>query len=306
MLNLDIDLLRAFVAVADTGGFTSASRLLHRTQSAVSMQVKRIEDMLNKRVFDRSGRSVKLTTDGEILISHARRMLKINEQAIEDLVTPEIEGVVRLGIPDGYGTYYLPRIFSSFSRAYPQVQLQVRCGLTGQMIDSLEAGDLDLALLVKSPSTPGGVELWAESIDWVSATESPLFEADPVPLVMFDQTCTIRANALQTLDEIGKRWHIVFFSHSLAAIQAAVLAGLGVAILGSSTVLPGMRTLGRSQGFPVLSPSIIELYRSPAQSSPNIDLLAQHITNKLRGWMNVPTPTMSRVGSLSSQLSRVI
>jgi DNA-binding transcriptional LysR family regulator len=304
MLNLDVDLLRAFVAVADTGGFTSAARQLHRTQSAVSMQVKRIEEMVGKRVFDRSGRSVRLTANGEILLSHARRMLKINEEAIADLVSPEIEGVVRLGIPDGYGTYYLPRILTSFSRAYPRVQLEIRSEMTGQLADSLNAGDLDLGLLVRDPSHPGGEMLWAEPINWVGSKESPIHEENPLPLSLFGQGCRLRADALNSLDDVDRRWRIVYCSPSLAAVQAAVLAGLGITVLGASTVLPGMRTLGHAEGFPTLSPSVIELHRSQTQSSPAVERLAQHITDKLRGWKDAPTSNQSQTFGITSDLSR--
>lgn len=245
MLNLDVDLLRAFVAVADTGGFTSASRQLHRTQSAVSMQVKRIEELVGKRVFDRSGRAVKLTADGEILIGHARRMLKINEEAIADLMTPEFEGVIRLGIPDGYGTYYLPRILSSFSKTYPRIQLEVRSEYTAQLIEALNEGDLDLALTARDPAIPGGEMLWEEPIVWVGTKETPIHEEGPLPLLLFSQGCVIRARALQALDDCDLRWRMVYCSPSLAAVQAAVQAGLGIAVLGSSTVLPGMRILGK-------------------------------------------------------------
>ncbi len=306
MVNLDIDLLRAFVAVADTGGFTSASRLLHRTQSAVSMQVKRVENMVGKKVFDRRGKVVKLTSDGEILIGHARRMLKINEEAIADLVSPEIEGVVQLGIPDGYGTYYLPQVLSSFSQAYPRVKLEVRSEASGQLLDALNQGELDLALVARDSAIAGGKILWQEPIVWVGANEFTVHEKIPLPLAMWELGCVIRTCALQSLDDCGLRWNIVYCSSSLATIQAAVLAGLGIAVLGGSTVLPGMHILGTADGLPALPPSIIELHRSPASSSCAVDRLALHITDKLRAWAEPSVVNWVLSGSKHSRLTQVV
>lgn len=304
MLNLNVDLLRAFVAVADTGGFTSASRQLHRTQSAVSMQVKRIEVMLGKRVFDRSGRSVKITADGEVLLGHARRMLKINEELAADLITTEIEGVVRLGIPDSYGTYYLPRVLSNFSQAYPRIQLEVRSELTGQLLEALDRGNMDLALVVTDQATPRGDALWSEPLVWVGMKEFSIHEQSQIPLALFPPTCTDRARSLQALDEFGLRWRMVFCSPSLAAIQAAVLAGLGIAVLTGSSVLPEMRILGPEEGFPPLLPSAVELRRSPGTSSLAIDHLAKHIIEKLKGWTEVPTPILSSSDGITPKLSQ--
>jgi DNA-binding transcriptional LysR family regulator len=303
MLNLDIDLLRAFVAVADTGGFTSASRQLHRTQSAVSLQVKRIEAMLGKRVFDRSSRSVKITADGEVLLGHARRMLKINEEVAADLITPEIEGVVRLGIPDSYGTYYLPRILSNFSQVYPRVQLEVKSELTGQMIKSLDRGDMDLALVVTEPAFPHGDTLWSEPLVWVGTKEFPIYDQNPLPMALFPQSCTDRSRSLQALDDFGLRWRMVFCSSSLAAIQAAALAGLGIAVLPSSSVLPGMHILGPTEGLPKLPSSAVELRRSLSAPSIAIDQLAKHIMEKLGGWTKVPAPILASSDDIPPKFS---
>ena len=282
MLNLEVDLLRAFVAVADTGGFTNAARHLHRTQSAVSMQVRRLEETVGSRVFDRNGRAVKLTGKGEILLSHARRMLRINEEAVSELVTPTVEGRVRLGIPDGYGTYFLPRLLSSFSQAHPRVQLEVVCEMTAEMLAALAADDLDLALVVRDPAYPAGEVLWSESIVWAGSEEQLVHEEDPLPLALFPQGCVLRARALRALDTSGRRWRIAYCSPSLAAVQAAVLAGLGVAVLGASTLLPRMRALGPDEQFPPLPSSEIELHTAPGEPSEVATRLSEHIVQQLR------------------------
>ena len=282
MLNLDMDLLRAFVAVADTGGFTSAARKLHRTQSAVSMQVKRIEALLGKRVLDRSGRSVKLTNHGEILLSHARRILTSNEQAIAELVHPDIEGPVRLAIPDTYGTYYLPKVFAQFLEKYPDVQLSIESELTDDIHRDLSDGKLDLALGVRDDDHANGEYLWTERPVWAGNENSSTHEKDPLPLAMFSPTCPFRVAVLKALDECGRRWRVVFSGPSLAAVQAGVLSGFAVGAIHESTLLPGMRVLGEAEGLPELQSTVVELHRRSGELSPAADRLADHLVEYLR------------------------
>jgi len=284
MASFDIDLLKTFVMVTDTGGFSSAARHLHRTQSAVSMQVKRIESMIGHQVFNRNGRSITLTVEGEKLLPHARQMLKINDEAIAELVTPEIEGSVRLGITDGYGTYFLPHVLSSFRQAHPRVQLEVTCDLSGKMLKELENGDLDLAILARERGESGGEMLWSEPIVWVCASEAPVHKQIPIPLALFPHGCVLRASALNALEQQNRKWHQIYSSSSLAAVQAAVLAGLAVAVIGGSTVLPGMRILNQEDGFPPLPPSILELHVASMESSRATQMLAEHISHNLKGW----------------------
>ena len=220
-------------------------------------------------------------------------------------MTPEFEGVIRLGIPDGYGTYYLPRILSSFSKTYPRIQLEVRSEYTAQLIEALNEGDLDLALTARDPAIPGGEMLWEEPIVWVGTKETPIHEEGPLPLLLFSQGCVIRARALQALDDCDLRWRMVYCSPSLAAVQAAVQAGLGIAVLGSSTVLPGMRILGKPEGLPALPPSIIELHCSEIHSSLAIDKLARHIRVKLKGWLVSPNSMLSHSDYKDSELLQV-
>ena len=288
MASFDIDLLKTFVTVKDTGGFSSAARHLHRTQSAVSMQVKRIESMIGHQVFNRNGRSITLTTEGEKLLPHARQMLKINDEAIAELITPEIEGSVRLGIADGYGTYFLPHVLSSFRQAHPRVQLELTCDLSGKMLKDLENGDLDLAILARDQGESGGEMLWCEPIVWVCASEVPVHKQDPIPLALFPHGCVLRASALSALEQQNQKWEQIYSSSSLAAVQAAVLAGLAVAVIGGSTVLPGMRTLNQEDGFPPLPSSIIDLNIPGVEPARITKRLAEHIRHNLKGWSDSP------------------
>ena len=280
--DFEIDVLRAFVAVADTGGFTSAARHLNRTQSAVSMRVRRLEDFLGKRVFDRNGRGVRLTSDGEVLLRHARSMLKLNEEAVSDLIRPEVGGVVRIALPDGYGTYFLPRVLSSFAHAHPRIELEIDCGLTDDIAAALSEGRLDLALVVREPDDPRGEFLWAEPIDWVVSDKHDVYMEDPLPLALFQHGCVLRARALKVLDASGRKWRIAYCSVSLAAIQAAVLSGLAVGVVGHSAVLPDMRVLGPEDGFAALPQSEIELRRAPVDLSVAAKHLADHIGQNLK------------------------
>ena len=151
--DLEIDVLRAFVTVADTGGFTSAARRLNRTQSAISMRVRRLEEFLGKQVLHRDGPGIRLTSDGEILLRHARRMLDLNEVAGSELIRSETESVVRLAYPDGYGANFLPGLLADFAKMHPRVQLEVDCGMTDDIEMAISNGKLDFGLIVEDTRT---------------------------------------------------------------------------------------------------------------------------------------------------------
>jgi DNA-binding transcriptional LysR family regulator len=279
--DLEIDVLRAFVAVADAGGFTSAARRLNRTQSAVSMRVRRLEEFLGKKVLHRNGAGTQLTSDGEVLLRHARRMLELNEIAVSELIRPEVSGVVRLAIPDGYGTYFLPALLAEFAKTHPRVQLEIDCGMSDDIGQALSNGKLDLGLIVPESEDASNEPLWSEPIVWVASDKQMEFDADVLSMVVFQHGCALRAQALKALDECGQAWRIAYCSSSLAAVQAAVIAGLGVGVVGKSTVLDGMKVLGPEKPFLPLRPSKIALRRAPADLSPAARHLADHIVKTL-------------------------
>ena len=247
MQNLELDLLRSFAAVADTGSFTAAAELVARTQSAVSMQIKRLEETLGRRVFERSSRALALTSEGEVLLGYARRMLDLNDESLRTIARPRITGRARLGVTEYFVPNELPRILSRFAAAHPGVQLDVRMGLSRDLRLELEAGRLDAAIVRIQPAEKGATSLWREAQVWVAAEAWELGRGEAVPLVALPTGCVLREFAMETFKRQKREWHLAYTGSSMASVQAAVLAGLGVSIVSQSTVVPGMQVLrGRS------------------------------------------------------------
>jgi DNA-binding transcriptional LysR family regulator len=267
--NLDLDLLRAFVAVAETGSFTRAAGRLGRVQSAVSMQVKRLEEAAGQRLFDRSRRRVTLSPDGEVLLGYARRMLALNQAALSDLGQAAIEGGLRLGTADT-ASHFLPRILARFARSYPRVRLEVLCDRSWHLLDALDAGEIDLALVTQQGARGGGRILRREPLVWAAAVGQSVPESEPLPLAVFAPGCAYRAAAIDALDAAGRAWRMAYSSTSLVGVQAAVLTGLAVGLLPQSTLLKGMIVLGEAEGLPPLPDYGITLHTAPGHASPGI------------------------------------
>ena len=208
-------------------------------------------------------------------------MLELNEVAVSELIRPEVEGVVRLAIPDGYGTYFLPNLLADFAKIHPFVQLEIDCCMSGDIEDALSNGELDLGLIVQNAVDEFTEPLWSEPIVWVASDKQTEFSEKILPLALFQHGCVLRAQALKTLDECGQEWRITYCSSSLAAVQAAVIAGLGVGVIGESTVLDGMQVLGPDEPFSPLQPSEIALRRTSCGLSSAARHLADHIVQAL-------------------------
>lgn len=247
--NLDIDQLRSFAAVADCGSFTAAGELVARTQSAVSVQIKRLEETLGKTVFERSSRSLALTPAGETLLAYARRILELNDESVRRISEPPVAGSLRLGITEYFVPSELPFILSRFTEAYPDVHLEVRMGLSRELRQAVADGALDVALVRLAPSERAKA-LWKEAQLWVARNGSEPALDDVVPLVLLPAPCVLRAHALESMKRRKRRFKVVFTGSSMSSIQAAVTAGLGVSIVPRSSLLPQMRTLGREYPDP--------------------------------------------------------
>ena len=247
--NLEIDLLRSFAAVADTGSFTAAADVVARTQSAVSMQIKRLEEVLGRRVFERSSRSLELTTDGAVLLDYARRMLELNDESLRRIARPPVTGRARLGVTEYFVPSELPRILARFAAAHPGVQLDVRMGLSRDLRVELDAGRLDAAIVRMEIGQKAADPIWKEPQHWVAAEGFELEKGAPVPLVVLPPGCVLRQFAMDTLKRQKREWRLAYTGSSMTSVQAAVLAGLGVAIISESTIVPGMRIL-RGRGWP--------------------------------------------------------
>ncbi|NAZ36849.1 LysR substrate-binding domain-containing protein [Rubellimicrobium sp. CFH 75288] len=265
---VDPELLRAFVAVVDAGGFSRAAGRLLRGQSAVSLQIKRLEDRLGTRLLERGPRGVKPTPQGEAILHQARRILALHAELVAAAREPEVAGVVRLGAPEDFATARLPRLLGEFARAHPRVALEVTCELTLDLLARFEAGGLDLALLKREPaSSLGGTRVWRERLVWVAGERERAAEA-PLPLVCSPIPCVYRGRATAALDAAGRPWRVAYCCGSLAGSLAAVRAGLGVTVLPADMVPPDLLTLDEGAGLPPLPDTEIALVAAPDLTPP--------------------------------------
>ena len=281
-MEFPIVLLKTFLAIIDSGSFTRAAKVVHRTQSAVSMQVKRLEETIGKPLFNRIGRSFTLTSEGETLVPYARRMLKLHEEAVAAMIQPEMTGAVRIGTPDDYALRFLPNILSQFAKAYPRVQVAVRCETSAQLAPALEKGEIDLALLTGETYQEHGVVVRQDQTVWVTSANHLAHEEDPLPLAIFQAECLFRKWAFQALDKERRHYRVAYQSPSIAGILAAVTAGLAVTVLSASIVPPDARILSAKEGFPQLPETTIFLQHSPGNHSQVVESMAQFIQEGLQ------------------------
>ena len=277
--NLDTLLLKSFAAIAETGSFSRAAEIVGRSQSAVSLQIKKLEEGLNCQLFDRSNRDIALTDKGEVFLGYARRMIELRWEAFSRLNEPEVRGEITFGVPEDFATHYLPDILASFAKHHRHVQLHVTCDLTLNLMKAFQKRDLDIILVKRDPeSVKGGTKVWREPLVWVAAEYYQMKE--PIPLVLSPQPCIYRARALGALDRMRKPWQIAYTSPSLAGTIAAVKAGLGVTVLPANMVPEGLTPLKRAMKLPQLANSEIALFKRD-QLSPAGKALTAHITKSL-------------------------
>lgn len=278
---LDADQLRTFVAIADSGSFTRAAEIVHKTQSAVSMQMKRLEERIGKPLFARDGRQSRLTEDGERLLDYARRIVKLSVEALEALNDADLVGHVRLGVPDDYAERFLPEIMARFARSNPRVEVMITCEPTPMLAERLHDNTLDLAIITQTGQHSAATVMRRESLLWVTSAQGTVHERDPLPLALGRPTCNWRGAAQEQLEAMGRSYRVLYASWNSNAVGAAVLAGLAVSVLPESAVRPGMRVLGPSDGFLALPTIKIGLLRSPYGSTAITDALADHIIASL-------------------------
>ena len=270
---LDLELLRSFVSVVDAGGFTRAGERVHRTQSTVSQQIKRLEDDIGRPLLNRSGKQVVPTEDGERLLSYARRLLSLAEEARDVLARPTREGAVRLGIPEDFAAYRLTKLLASFSRSRPGLRLDVRADQSVYLRRDLERGELDLALLKRDAGEKGGIAVWPERVLWVTSKAHPANpKSESVPLIFFPAGCLYRTRAIHAIESAGRSWHMAYTSSSLSGIQAAVAAGLGLSILPEIAIQADHRRLTAKDGFAPIDKTEVALVASPDASPATLRL----------------------------------
>jgi DNA-binding transcriptional LysR family regulator len=284
--SLDLDQLRTFVAIAESGSFTRAAGAVHKTQSAVSMQMRRLEERIGKPIFVRDGRASKLTEEGERLLVYARRMIRLSEETLAAFDESELSGSVRLGTPDDYADRFLPEVLARFARSNPRVEVSVVCEPSAELIRQAKASELDLAIVTNCGE--GAVEvIRREPLLWVAAHHAS-FPSEVLPLALAKPACIWRAAALDALDGVGRSYRVLYQSANSTAIAAAVTAGLAVTVLTESALRPGMRVLGEAEGFPRLPACEIGLVRARRRPATAIvDKLAEHIVAALEN-LSVP------------------
>jgi len=278
---LDIDQLRTFIAITDTGSFTRAAEVVNKTQSAVSMQMKRLEERIERPLFARDGRASKLTEDGMRLLDYARRLVKLNVETVAAFSDEALSGRVRLGVPDDYADRYLPDIMARFSRAYPGVELTVLCEPSPDLIDRIDANELDLAIVTNCESKRAAEIFRRERLLWVTSNRHPTHLEARVPLALGRPSCIWRHAAIDRLETAERPYRLLYSSSNVGAVAAAVLAGLAVSVLPESGLRPGMRVLTSGDGYPDLPSCRIGLVRSARERSALADALAEHIISSL-------------------------
>lgn len=266
---LELDVLRTFVAIAETGSFTAAASAVFRTPSAVSMQIKKLEDMLRCTVFTRDARSVTLTTDGEMLLGYARRLLAINRDAVSKFIVPDVSGVVRLGSPDDYGERVLPKVLKRFAKSHPSVAVDVVIDQSSNLCERMSRGELDITLFTACKNIPQDAEvIFNEPIVWAGARGGNAFMRKPLPVSVWEEGCAWRADALEALGESGLEYRIAYMSAHTAGQRAAILADLAVAPLPRSFVGDEIVALGPEHGLPQLSCYNLCMQLVPEASAP--------------------------------------
>jgi DNA-binding transcriptional LysR family regulator len=264
---LDLELLKTLVCVADEGSFTRAASRVHRTQSTVSQQVRKLEQTVGKTLLlrDRAGSNVVATADGELMLAYARRLLAMADEAELALTAPRAARVLRLGIPEDFDVVRLTVLLAGFAASHPEVRLETASGMSADLRERLASGDLDVALIKREPGDGPCLAAWPERLVWVGS-KSLLKDVKAVPLVMFPHGCIYRKRMIYALESAGRSWHAAYHSHSLAGVQAAVAAGLGVSLLPAFGRLASHDVLGAEDGYAAVPPTelaIVSNQRAP-------------------------------------------
>lgn len=294
MITFDADHLKTFVKIAETGSFAGAASRIYKTQSAVSMQMKRLEESVGRALFVKEGRRNILTREGERLLDYAARLVRLNEEAVQAFSAPSLTGHVRLGIPDDYADRFLPPVLARFSRSHPGIELDVLCAPSAQLTQLVTRDELDLAIITHVESDPVGQVIRQEQLMWVTSRRHCIHTADVIPMALGPITCCWRQSCESALQEAGKTYRVAFTSWNATANTAVVLSGLAVSVLPESAIRPGMAILGPEDGFPALPPCDIALLRGPNASAEPMTALADHILELLK---NLAEPALLATGA---------
>lgn len=282
MIPLESDLIRAFLAVADTGSITAAAEQVGRTQSALSMQIKRLEDSLGQALFSRLPRGVALTPRGAQLMPFARRVAQLLDEAATALREKPLIGPVRIGIPDEYAESVLPRALAAFNERHPAVEVTVRCDFTASQQTALDEDQLDLAVIYDSSHTAADEVLGIDPTVWVTSVGHAQHRENPVPVGMYIHSDWGKDFALRSLVQQSIGYRIAFECDTSASLRVAARTGLAIAPLSRSTIPEGCRELTAEDGFPIIDRARVVLRRNPRGTSDAIEGLAAMVRDAFR------------------------
>lgn len=284
MKNLPMDLLRAFVTVAEFKGFTKAGELLGRSQPAISLQISRLEQLLDETLINREGKKIELTSAGEQFFDYANQILALNDQAISQFSKSAVIGKIRLGIPSEFATVLLPKIVGRFAKAYPNVTLEVNCQLSKTLLSKSGRANHDIILALQNNPHQGDAEtqVKVDKLVWVSSMGYNSQISTKVPLIVAPQGCIYRERAIKSLNQIKQSWQIIYNIPDLTGIQQAIQEGLGVTVLARSTVPETLKVQPASSRFPELGDVGISLITaSKSDKNEAVHLLADYLKTGL-------------------------
>lgn len=281
MKKLDLNVLEMVVAVADTGSFIRGAESVHRSPSAVSMQIKALEESLGKPLFVRSTRSVAITAEGKTLLDYGRRMLAMREEAWASVVRPEVKGRITIGVPDDYAQSLLPPVLGKFAVAHPRVEIRVIGMPSNALAPLLKDNTLDLACITKTRGITGEF-IRFEPMVWAGAAVRKVWKERPLPIAVFEHGSTARAHAITALQREKIKYRMSYESPSLLGLISMVEAGLAVAPLARCSVPGHLVQLSQNEGLPPLPELEVVLARSAGSARPPCDFLAEHILAELR------------------------
>lgn len=278
MTNLPIENLRSFITVAEFGSFTRASEILSRSQPAISMQVKKLERILERPLFQRDEQKLTLSEEGEILFDYAVQILSLNDEVLTTLIKPELSGEIKFGIPSEFATSLLPRIVARFSKDYPTVALDVICDLSVNLLSKNIARNLDLILALKDDKkSKNSAPILIDELVWVTKDYHNVHVQRPLPLITAAKGCIYRKHAINALDKRNIPWKIVYTIPDLSGVQAAIEEGLGVTVLARSTVPENLQIIPVSNDFPKLGKIAIHLINNAGKSNIAVSRLMEYL-----------------------------
>jgi len=280
-IDLDIDMLRCFMEVAQTGSFTKAGNNIGLTQSGVSVKISRLEERLSSQIFNRTGKSLSLTLEGEILLDYAGRILSVHNEAVSRLTKPKASGKLRAGLIDYFLPELLPNLLSKFRKQYPNIHLEVRTDVGINLIPLFEKGELDLVVTGKDAYQGSCRVLIQEPLIWVIGKDTEVSLQDVLHLVLLPSPCVFRKIATDGLEKANRKWEVLYTGSSIANIQAAVQAGMGLSILPMGALKEGLRKAPSHMELPELPMYSIVLITDEQKANDARDVFIHYLEAEL-------------------------